>query len=71
MANLIKKMIGPEASKTIATVAGQEPAKMIARAVVDVGFTALGLETAPTQDEFIAGEALASAVEATVMGVAR
>jgi hypothetical protein len=69
IANLIKKMIGPEASKTIATVAGQEPAKMIARAVVGVGFTALGLETAPTQDEFVAGEALASAVEATVMGV--
>ena len=66
LAKLIKNMIGPAAAKTISTVAGQEPAKMIARAVVDVGFTALGLERPPTHDEAIPGEAVASAAEATV-----
>ena len=69
LANLIKKMVGPDAMKSIATVAGQEPAKMIARGVVDVGFTALGLETAPIHDEAVSGEAIASAVEATVTRV--
>jgi hypothetical protein len=69
LANLIKKMVGADAMKSITTVAGQEPAKMIARGVVDVGFTALGLETAPIHDEAVSGEAIASAVEATVSRV--
>jgi hypothetical protein len=70
LAKLIKNMIGPEAANTIALAAGQEPSRMIARAAVNLGFTALGLESAPAQDEAIPGEALASAVESTVMQVA-
>lgn len=70
LAKLIKDMIGPEAAATIARAAGQEPARMIARAAVNVGFTALGLESAPARDDGIAGEALASAVENTILQVA-
>jgi hypothetical protein len=70
LAKLIKSMIGPEAASTIARAAGQEPSRIIARAAVNVGFTALGLETAPGQDEGVAGEALASAVENTILQVA-
>ncbi|MFD6393321.1 hypothetical protein [Nocardia sp. NPDC060259] len=68
LAKLIKGMIGRKAAATIARVAGRDPSKMIARAVVDVGFTALGLEAADYEQD-IPGEALASAVEATVMRV--
>ncbi|MFN6546616.1 hypothetical protein [Mycolicibacterium nivoides] len=70
LAKLIKDMIGPEASNTIARAAGQEPSRIIARAAVNVGFTALGLESPPSQDENISGEALASAIENTVLQVA-
>ena len=70
LAKLIKGMIGPEASNTIAKAAGQEPSRMIARAAVNVGFTALGLESPPGQDESVAGEALASAIENTILEVA-
>ena len=56
LANLIKGMVGPEA------------ARLIARAGVDVGFTALGLEAA-AEDRTIPGEALASTIEATAMEV--
>jgi len=70
LAKLIKDMIGPEASNTIARAAGQEPSRMIARAAVNVGFTALGLESPPGQDESVAGEALASAIENTILQVA-
>ncbi|HET7399946.1 MAG TPA: hypothetical protein VFJ94_15635 [Intrasporangium sp.] len=56
LANLIKGMVGPDA------------ARLIARAGVDVGFTALGLEATP-DDRTVPGEALASAVESTVMEV--
>ncbi|SDD02620.1 hypothetical protein [Rhodococcus tukisamuensis] len=55
LANLIKKWVGPE------------PARIIARAAVGVGFSALGLEAGPEQEQTVAGEALASAVEATVL----
>jgi hypothetical protein len=57
LANLIKGMVGPEA------------ARLIAKAGVDVGFTALGLETSPQQEQTLSGEALASTVEATAMEV--
>ncbi len=57
LANLIKGMVGPEA------------ARLIAKAGVDVGFTALGLETSPQQEQSLSGEALASTVEATAMEV--
>ncbi|HEY6646626.1 MAG TPA: hypothetical protein VI217_05995 [Mycobacterium sp.] len=70
LAKLIKDMIGAEASNTIARAAGQEPSRMIARAAVNVGFTALGLESPPGQDENVAGEALASAIENTILQVA-
>lgn len=71
LAALIKKMIGRDAAESIAKIAGQEPARMIARAAVGVGFTALGLEApAPAQDGAVSGEALASAIESTVMRVA-
>jgi hypothetical protein len=70
LAKLIKDMIGAEASNTIARAAGQEPSRMLARAAVNVGFTALGLESPPSQDENIAGEALASAIENTILQVA-
>lgn len=70
LAKLIKDMIGPQAAATIARAAGQEPARMIARAAVNVGFTALGLESPTGQDENVAGEALASAVENTILQVA-
>jgi hypothetical protein len=71
LAALIKKMIGADAANTIAQVVGQEPSRMIARAAVGVGFTALGLEAPATaQDGAMSGEALASAVESTVMRVA-
>ncbi|MFD4351472.1 hypothetical protein ACFWPX_02880 [Nocardia sp. NPDC058518] len=69
LAKLIRGMIGPEAARTIAKVAGQDPATMLARAVVGVGFTALGLESTDQQEDTIAGEALASTVEATVTRV--
>lgn len=68
LAGLIKRMVGPEASGTIARMTGQEPSSAIARAVVDVGFTALGLEAVEHQQQTLAGEALASAVEATING---
>ena len=70
LAKLIKDMIGPAAAATIARAAGQEPSRMIARAAVNVGFSALGLESAPGQDENVAGEALASAIENTILQVA-
>ncbi len=70
LAVAIKGMIGTEAASTIARVAGQEPSTMIARTAVKVGLSALGLETGVGQDESIPGEALASAVEDTVMRVA-
>lgn len=66
LAKLIKGMVGPEAARTIGKIAGQDPSVMIARAVVGVGFTALGLEAAGQEEDTIPGEALASAVEATV-----
>ncbi|WP_433734023.1 hypothetical protein ACQP0C_17935 [Nocardia sp. CA-129566] len=69
LAKLIKKMIGPQAARTIARAAGRDPSRLLARAVVDVGFTALGLETAGSEEQTIPGEALASAVEASVMRV--
>ncbi|MFC9434983.1 hypothetical protein [Nocardia sp. NPDC057030] len=69
LAKLIKGMVGPEAARTIARIAGQDPSVLIARAVVGVGFTALGLETAGQEEDTIPGEALASAVEATVTRV--
>jgi hypothetical protein len=70
LAKLIKDMIGSAAAATIARAAGQEPSRMIARAAVNLGFTALGLESPPAQDENVAGEALASAIENTILQVA-
>ncbi|MFI9407316.1 hypothetical protein [Nocardia sp. NPDC052316] len=69
LAKLIKGMVGPDAARIIGKIAGQDPSVMIARAVVGVGFTALGLETAGHEEDTIPGEALASAVEATVTRV--
>jgi hypothetical protein len=70
LAKLIKDMVGPAASATIARAIGQEPSRMLARAAVNVGFTALGLEAAGENDHELPSQALASAVEATVLQVA-
>ncbi|WP_066903529.1 hypothetical protein [Millisia brevis] len=69
LASLIKNMIGPTAAATITRAVGREPSRMIAKAAVNVGFSALGLESAAGPDGGIAGEALASAVESTVLRV--
>ncbi len=69
LAKLIKGMVGPDAARTIGKIAGQDPSVLIARAVVGVGFTALGLEATGQEEDTIPGEALASAVEATVARV--
>ncbi len=67
IAALIRKIVGRANIARIAAVVGREPDKMIARAGVGVAFTALGLETAgQAAEQAIPGEALASAVEATV-----
>lgn len=67
LAALIRNIIGPSNIRRIAAVVGKSPDTMIARAGVGLAFTALGLETAGPQDQTaIPGEALASAVEATV-----
>lgn len=67
LAALIRSIVGRANIQRIAAVVGQEPDKMIARAGVGLAFTALGLETpAPFEHSAIPGEALASAVEATV-----
>jgi hypothetical protein len=70
LAKLIKDMIGPAATETIARAIGQEPSRMLARAAVNVGFTALGLEAPAHTDQELPGQALASAVESTVLRVA-
>ncbi|MFI5527479.1 hypothetical protein ACIA8O_02875 [Kitasatospora sp. NPDC051853] len=54
IAGLIKGLVGPEAARTVS------------RPIVDLGFRALGLEVTAAQEQSLAGEALASAVEATV-----
>jgi hypothetical protein len=69
LAGLIKAAIGPANARQIARVIGQEPDKLIARTVVGLGFTTIGLETATSAESAIPGEALASTVEATVMRV--
>ena len=48
---------------------GQGPARMIARPIVDVGLRMLGFEASADQERVIAGEALASTVEGTVLRV--
>ncbi|MGW4124412.1 hypothetical protein ACWEKS_38235, partial [Nocardia sp. NPDC004711] len=70
LANLIRSMVGRKAIRNISRIIGQDPSPLIARAVVNVGFRALGLEAAEDSGETLAGEALASAVEATVHRVA-
>lgn len=70
LAGLVKSMIGPQAMSTISRVAKQEPSTMVARAAVNVGLSALGLEAGVGQDDSIPAEAMASAVEDTVMRVA-
>ncbi|WP_155981283.1 hypothetical protein [Nocardia sp. BMG111209] len=70
LANLIKNMVGADAMATITQAVGQEPSRMIARAAVGLGFNALGLEAPQDHRQIVAGEALASAVEATVLRVA-
>lgn len=67
LAALIRGIIGPSNIQRMAAIVGKSPDKMIARAGVGLAFTALGLETAgPQEQTTIPGEALASAVEATV-----
>jgi hypothetical protein len=67
LAGLIRSMVGPANIQRIAAVVGKQPDRMIARAGVGLAFTALGLETSPqVEQSAIPGEALASAVEATV-----
>jgi hypothetical protein len=67
LAGLIRSIVGPTNIQRIAAVVGKQPDRMIARAGVGLAFTALGLETAsPAEHATIPGEALASAVEATV-----
>ncbi|MDQ1742018.1 MAG: hypothetical protein QOE23_357 [Pseudonocardiales bacterium] len=68
LASLIRGIIGPANVRRIATVVGQEPDTVIARAGVGLAFTALGLESA-TGELSIPGEALASAIEATALRV--
>jgi hypothetical protein len=70
LAKLIKGMIGPAATASITRAVGQDPSRMLARAAVDLGFSALGLEAPAEPAGGIAGEALVSAVEATAMRVA-
>lgn len=67
LAALIRDIVGPANIKRIAAVVGKQPDRMIARAGVGLAFTALGLETShQLENSAIPGEALASAVEATV-----
>lgn len=67
LAGLIRNAVGPANIRRIAAVVGREPDRMIARAGVGLAFTALGLEsTSPAEHANVPGEALASAVEATV-----
>jgi len=53
IADLLKSMVGPE------------PAKQIARPIVDVGMKLIGLEVPPESETDVAGEALAATVEST------
>lgn len=69
LASLIRGIIGPANVRRIATVVGQEPDKIIARAGVGLAFTALGLESGAAAESSIPGEAIASAVEATALRV--
>lgn len=69
LAALIKGIVGPANVRRIASVVGQEPDKVIARAGVGLAFAALGLEAGGRADHMIPGEALASAVEATALRV--
>ncbi|MFC5139702.1 hypothetical protein ACFPK1_15785 [Actinomycetospora rhizophila] len=48
---------------------GSEPAKQIARPIVDVGMSLIGLEVPPGQETAVAGEALAATVEETARRV--
>jgi hypothetical protein len=57
IAGLIKGMIGPEAAQTIS------------RPLVDVGLRMLGFEVSAEDGQVLAGEALASTVEGTVLRV--
>ena len=67
LAGLIRSIVGPANIRRISAVVGKQPDRMIARAGVGLAFTALGLETSPhLENAAIPGEALASAVEATV-----
>ena len=67
LAGLIRNIVGPANIARIAAVVGKQPDRMIARAGVGLAFTALGLETtSQTELSTLPGEALASAVEATV-----
>ncbi|HEX7670212.1 MAG TPA: hypothetical protein VF395_11540, partial [Polyangiaceae bacterium] len=67
LAALIRSIVGPANIKRISAIVGKQPDRMIARAGVGLAFTALGLETSnQVEHSAIPGEALASAVEATV-----
>jgi hypothetical protein len=67
LAALIRNIVGPANINRISAAVGKQPDRMIARAGVGLAFTALGLETAnQAEQSAIPGEALASAVEATV-----
>lgn len=66
LAALIRKILGPANIKRISAIVAK-PDKVIARAGVGLAFTALGLETSnQLETSALPGEALASAVEATV-----
>lgn len=66
LAGLIRNIVGPANIQRIQAAVGQSPDRMIAKAGVGLAFTALGLETSGQGESTIPGEALASAVEATV-----
>lgn len=70
LAGIIRNALGKDAIRRLTVALGKDPARTMARAVTGVGFTALGLEANESADEVLAGEALASAVEATVLRVA-
>jgi hypothetical protein len=55
--------IGGLLAKLVAPILGAEPAKLLAPALADVGFRAVGFETAPSNPQAIATEALAATVE--------
>ncbi|MFG3690186.1 hypothetical protein [Micromonospora sp. NPDC047740] len=63
----VVRFIADRVADLIKGIIGADAARAISQPIVDVGLRMLGFEVAPDQEQALAGEALASTVEGTVL----